>query len=120
VGAAENQEIYQLKVTLVGISPQIWRRIQVAGDCTLAQLHRVLQVAMGWENYHLYMFRIGGKTYGPPDPDFDGGLKLIDAKRVGVRVALREWGPRSGMCTILGTTGNMTCCWKRSSCPFLT
>jgi len=41
VGAAENQEIYQLKVTLVGISPQIWRRSQVAGDCTLAQLHRV-------------------------------------------------------------------------------
>jgi len=96
VGAAENQEIYQLKVTLVGISPQIWRRIQVAGDCTLAQLHRVLQVAMGWENYHLYMFRIGGKTYGPPDPDFDGGLKLIDAKRVGVRVALRGAGTTFG------------------------
>jgi len=96
VGAVKNREIYQLKLTLVGISPQIWRRIHVAGDCTLAQPHRVLQVAMGWENYHLYMFRIGGKTYGPPDPDFDGGLKLIDAKRMRVRAALPGVGTTFG------------------------
>src|SRR6266481_10009472 len=97
VGATQSGAICQFKVALIGIVPPIWRRVQVTGDYTLAQLHRVMQVVMGWENYHLYMFRIGGKTYGPPDPDFDGGLKLIDAKRVGVRVALREWGPRSGM-----------------------
>ncbi len=96
MGAGENQEIYQLRVTLVGITPPIWRRIHVAGDCTLVQLHRVLQVALGWENYHLYMFRIGGKTYGPPDPDFDDGLKLIDAKRMRVRAALPRVGTTFG------------------------
>jgi Plasmid pRiA4b ORF-3-like protein len=96
VGAAKKQEIYQFKVTLVDTNPQIWRRIHVAGDCTLAQLHRVLQVAMGWENYHLFMFRIGGKTYGPPDPDFDGGPKLIDAKRMRVRAALPGVGTTFG------------------------
>lgn len=96
MGAAENQEIYQFKVTLLGTTPPIWRRVGVAGDCTLAQLHRVLQVAMGWENYHLYMFRIGAKTYGPPDPDFDGGLKLIDAKRMRVRAALPGVGTTFG------------------------
>lgn len=81
MGAVKNREIYQLKVTLIGISPPIWRHIHVAGDCTLAQLHGVLQVAMGWENCHLYMFRIAGKTYGPPDLDDDGELEMIDAKR---------------------------------------
>jgi hypothetical protein len=92
VRAAKNREIYQFKVTLIGIATPIWRRVLVAGDCTLAQFHHVLQVAMGWENYHLYMFRIAGKTYGPPDPDGDGELKLIDAKRTRLHSVLPSVG----------------------------
>jgi hypothetical protein len=42
---------------------------------------------MGWENYHLYMFRIGTKKYGPPDPDGVDELGLVDAKRVRLAVA---------------------------------
>jgi hypothetical protein len=81
VGAAQSEAIYQFKVALIGITPPIWRRVQVTGDYTLAKLHRVLQVVMGWENYHLYMFRIGSKKYGPPDPD-GVDLGLFDAKRI--------------------------------------
>lgn len=81
VGTIKDRGIYQLKVTLPGISPPIWRRVQIAGDYSLAQLHRVLQVVMGWENYHLYMFRIGSKKYGPPDPDGIDDLGMVDAKR---------------------------------------
>ena len=81
-GSRKNAEIYQFKVTLIGITPPIWRRVQVTGDHTLDQLHRVLQVVMGWENYHLYMFRIGSKQYGPPDPDGVDDLGLVDAKRI--------------------------------------
>jgi hypothetical protein len=44
--------VHQLKVTLAQVRPPVWRRIQVASDVTLARLHRVLQVAMGWENRH--------------------------------------------------------------------
>jgi hypothetical protein len=92
VGAVKNREIYQLKVTLVGISPPIWRSVHLDGNSTLAYLHRVLQVVMGWENYHLYTFRIGGKAYGPPDPDGDDELNLIDAKRIRLRSVLRSVG----------------------------
>ncbi|QDV37688.1 IS1096 element passenger TnpR family protein [Tautonia plasticadhaerens] len=42
--------IYQLKITLKDIRPSIWRRLLVR-DCSLAALHEVIQVAMGWENY---------------------------------------------------------------------
>jgi hypothetical protein len=44
------QEIYQIKVTLLGTDPAIWRRLLVPADLTLEQLHHVLQVAMGWED----------------------------------------------------------------------
>jgi hypothetical protein len=56
MAAKKNRAIYQLKVTSGDIHPPIWRRIQVWEDTTLAQLHRVLQIAMSWEDYHLHDF----------------------------------------------------------------
>jgi hypothetical protein len=55
--------IYQFKVTLKGSDPPIWRRIQVP-DCTLGELHEVLQVVMGWEDCHLHQFIVRGECYG--------------------------------------------------------
>lgn len=55
--------VYQLKVTLDGIKPLIWRRIQVRGDITLFKLHKILQVVMGWQDYHLHQFVIMGECY---------------------------------------------------------
>jgi Plasmid pRiA4b ORF-3-like protein len=52
-------DIYQLKVTLLGTSPLIWRRLLVPADLTLAQLHNVLQTAMGWDDEHMHEFRAG-------------------------------------------------------------
>ena len=54
--------VFQIKVTLMGIVPLIWRRIQTK-DCTLVELHELLQVTMGWEFEHLYRFIIGGIKY---------------------------------------------------------
>ena len=64
-----SDQVYQLKVTLQEIEPPIWRRFQVVGSATLADLHLVLQGVMGWENYHLYQFVIGKRRYGVPDPE---------------------------------------------------
>ena len=58
----KDSKIYQLKITLKHIRPQIWRRAQVHGDITLAKLHRVIQVGMGWYDSHLHQF-IVGETY---------------------------------------------------------
>jgi hypothetical protein len=59
--------IYQLKVTLKDSRPPIWRRLLVHQDSTLADLHDIIQIAMGWEDYHLHMFRKGGEIYEPFD-----------------------------------------------------
>jgi hypothetical protein len=56
--------IYQLKVVLQGISPMIWHRLLVCGDSTIADLHYIIQIAMGWSGDHLHQFRIHGKRYG--------------------------------------------------------
>jgi hypothetical protein len=58
----ETNAVFQIKVTLMGIAPLIWRRVQTQ-DCTLADLHDLLQVTMGWEFEHLYRFIIGGVEY---------------------------------------------------------
>src|SRR5262249_55981488 len=49
--------IFQIKMTLKGIDPPIWRRIHTP-DCTLEELHEIIQVTMGWESDHLYRFTI--------------------------------------------------------------
>ena len=63
------RDIYQLKITLVGTSPLIWRRVLVPADLTLAQLHNVVQAAVGWQNCHLHEFRIASQRFGVPDPE---------------------------------------------------
>jgi len=57
--ATRTDTVFQIKMTLKGIEPPIWRRIQTK-DCTLEELHALIQVTMGWEFEHLYRFNIGG------------------------------------------------------------
>jgi hypothetical protein len=78
-------EIYQMKVTLLGTKPPIWRRILVPADLTLAQLHGVLQAAMEWDDSHLHEFRIGGEHFGMPDPTDSFGGPRVRSER-GVRL----------------------------------
>jgi len=56
--------VYQLKVSLCGISPMIWRRLLVPEEMTLYALHRAIQIAFGWEVYHLHAFKLHGRHYG--------------------------------------------------------
>ena len=48
--------IYQLKISIAGAKPPIWRRVQVPARITLAQLHEVIQALMGWYDSHLHLF----------------------------------------------------------------
>ena len=63
--------LYEIKVVLKEIDPLIWRLIQVPPRTNLKKLHRILQIAMGWTNSHLHLFKVGGKQYGEPDPEWD-------------------------------------------------
>ena len=74
--------IYQMKVTLKGVRPPIWRRLLIRSDTTLQQLHEVLQAVMGWYDDHLHQFVADGVHYGVADNDW--GLDVRDERRVTV------------------------------------
>jgi hypothetical protein len=71
----EMQKVYQIKITLKDIKPPIWRRLQVTNDTVLEKLHEIIQVAMGWDNYHLHQFIDGDTYYVQPDSDYDDVMK---------------------------------------------
>ena len=66
--------VYQIKITLEGSKPPIWRRLLVPPNLTLSDLHYILQIAMGWTDSHLHEFHVGEKVYGVPHPDMDWTL----------------------------------------------
>lgn len=61
----------------------IWRQVLVPASFTLRELHGVLQVAMGWEGIHLFLFDVYAGLYG----SFELHAATAD-------VALREFGFR--------------------------
>jgi hypothetical protein len=81
---------YQLKVSLKGVRPPVSRRILVSSSVDLAELHSILQIAMGWTDSHLHQFAVGRMHYGQPDPDFDDDT--IDERGVRVDALLRDEG----------------------------
>ncbi len=56
--------VYRLRVVLSGISPMIWRQLEVPATVTLAQLHEVLQISFARSGEHLHRFTVHGRDYG--------------------------------------------------------
>lgn len=83
----DDSPVFQIKVTLKHSKPPIWRRIQVRGSTTLAKLHTILQVVMGWTDSHLHQFIVGNTYYGVPDPEWELEIKSERSKKVGQIVA---------------------------------
>ncbi|MEM1152528.1 MAG: plasmid pRiA4b ORF-3 family protein [Pseudomonadota bacterium] len=51
-------QTYYIKIALRGISPMIWRRLRVAGSTSLADLHQIIQIAMGWDDDYVHHIHI--------------------------------------------------------------
>ena len=76
-GTAETEKTipgYQLKLALPFSDPLIWRRIQVPGQMSLADMHRVIQICMGWQDIEAHQFLVGKIFYQP-------GFGIEDYKR---------------------------------------
>ena len=63
--------IYQLKIALPYIKPAIWRRVEAPGNMTFHDLHDAIQITMGWEDCHLWMFYVGKTEISPASEQMD-------------------------------------------------
>lgn len=87
----EPDDVFQLRVSLVGVKPAIWRRALVPKAVVLPQLHAIVQIAMGWTNSHLHQFKVGDVVFAAPDDDHEPPGP-IDYRRV----TLSQIAPRRG------------------------
>ncbi|GHE08535.1 plasmid pRiA4b ORF-3 family protein [Streptomyces alanosinicus] len=65
--------IHQIKVSIRGSQPLIWRLIEVPSDVTLVELHNIIQAAFDWENRHMWEFSVssGGQDSVRYDSEFE-------------------------------------------------
>ncbi|GAA2003141.1 IS1096 element passenger TnpR family protein [Brevibacterium samyangense] len=56
---------FRIRIDLHDTEPLVWRRFDIAGDVTLAHLHDVVQIVMGWTDSHLHRFRTGSERFAP-------------------------------------------------------
>lgn len=56
---------YRVRVDLTGTKPPLWRRLELASDLFLDEVHEVIQAAFGWTDSHLHQFGSGPRYYSP-------------------------------------------------------
>lgn len=63
------EPIARVRIVIEDTDPPVWRELDVPLSTTLAGMHDIIQVVMGWWDYHLYEFEIGDRFYGVPSSD---------------------------------------------------
>jgi hypothetical protein len=75
--------IYQVRITLTGFRPPVWRQARLPATATLGTLHEVIRGLLGWGDGHLHMFTVGRRRYADPFFDLDAldenGIRLSEA-----------------------------------------
>ena len=98
--------IATVRIELLDSDPVIWRQVDVPTSITLKALHQIVQAVMGWCDYHLWEFTIGGRRYGPSMGDDWGNEPRIPADKIRLRDVLK---PRKTVIDYLYDFGD---CWE--------
>jgi hypothetical protein len=92
---ARQPPVYQLTISLVGARPPIWRRVLMDYPSTFLDLHRTIQIAMGWQASHLHLFQLSnGVLIGDPAEDGDGMMDYANEAMVPLHSVLTEEGSK--------------------------
>jgi hypothetical protein len=82
-------EIATVRIELTDTDPVIWREVEAPTSITLKVLHDIVQATVGWMDYHLWEFRVGGRTYGLPMDEDWGTEPRKEAAKVRLRDVLK-------------------------------
>jgi len=93
---SSSEEIYQLKITLKGSKPPIWRRVQTPASTTLQRVHAIIQQSMEWVNYHLHEFHVKDMLIGDPEQLCGWGMDRDDEVIDEAEIRLAELRLREG------------------------
>lgn len=95
-------QVAELKVSLSGSRPPVWRRVRLPVTAALADLHQVIQVLFNWDGDHLHVFRVGKRHYSDPFVGLEGAA---DEDAVRVRDVLTPGGT-------ISYTYDLGACWE--------
>ena len=83
------EPVARVRIKLRRVRPTVWRRVDVPILYTLAELHDIIQVVMGWRNSHLHEFKIDGVSFAAPDPAGDpGDGETGDARSIALKTVV--------------------------------
>lgn len=82
--------VARLRITLRHVEPAVWRRLEVPTDSTFEGLHRYLNTAMGWLDYHLHDFHVGQRRIAASDADWESEWPCDDENEVVLADVLAE------------------------------
>src|SRR6266540_5985569 len=103
-------QVAELKVSLAGARPPIWRRVGLPATASLADLHETIQVLFSWDGDHLHVFAVGKKQYGDPFADLEGPGTM---GRSGCRTPWRGAPGRSPTRMTSAPAGSTRSHWRR-------
>ncbi len=88
--------ILQIKIDLKDSKPNITRTVLVADNMTFADLHNLIQSAMGWYDSHLHQFSIGDNLWNggiaiSTKPELDFFDDPFDSSLDGSEIKLSEY-----------------------------
>ena len=93
------KDVLQVRISLVGIVPPIWRRIQVPSTYSFWDLHVAIQDSMGWLDSHLHAFRLPDLRRGRPvqigipEDEYGAGRPTLPGWEIPVEDYLHELSP---------------------------
>jgi hypothetical protein len=79
----DNVVTYQVRIDLNETKPPVWRRLELASDLFLDDLHDVIQMSFGWTDSHLHRFG-SGPDYYSPDTEYYLGPFEVEEGETGV------------------------------------
>lgn len=66
VAKKPHEKVFSLKLTVVGCTPRVWRRLLVRETMWLSRLHDSIQVAFDWYDYQTHVFSLDDLRFGNP------------------------------------------------------
>ena len=90
--AASLDEICSVRIELLDTDPLIWREVEVPTSIMLKVLHDIVQITIGWLDYHLWESTIAGKRCRPPMKGGWDDSPSLDPAKTRLRDVLKNLG----------------------------